>query len=461
MTPYHDIRSAAYVKSCFTRHNVPGHRIPALATAFQQHAEWARQHEAYTDEVPLYSFRIPGRIEVLGKHTDYAGGMSLVCAIEQGLCITAFPSDEPVLTIWHEDFKTTSIFPLGQLPSTPMQAWETYPLTVLRRLQKNFGALRGTHLMISGDLPQAAGMSSSSALMVGLLLALATVNQLPAHPLWNSQIQDLYDLAMYASRIENGGTFGKLSGDSGVGTKGGSQDQTAILCCRPDVLSCFSYRPVQPVETVPIPEGYTFVIAHSGVLAEKAGAAMLRYNRAAQLAHAIPEVWHRATGLQAEHMGELLSAPGFDLYALWKAILQHHHPTFSDLDLQDRLDHFMEELRIVQDARKALKNNDLPLFGRCVLQSQHYAEKLLHNQVDETIFLASKARTLGALAASAFGAGFGGAVWAMVEDEHAAAFTQRWAYEYQLAFPEHQEKAQFFQTHAGPAAFGLFEGALV
>ncbi len=86
-------------------------------------------------------------------------------------------------------------------------------------------------------------------------------------------------------------------------------------------------------------------------------------------------------------------------------------------------------------------------------RSQQAAEKLLGNQVPETIFLAASARRLGAAAASAFGAGFGGSVWALVETAGADGFLAAWADQYRAEFPQHAERSHFFITGAGPAAF--------
>jgi galactokinase len=87
--------------------------------------------------------------------------------------------------------------------------------------------------------------------------------------------------------------------------------------------------------------------------------------------------------------------------------------------------------------------------------SQLAAERLLANQVPETTFLARKARELGAIAASAFGAGFGGSVWALVPDSDTAAFRTRWAEAYAAAFPVAARGSEILITHAGPGAVEL------
>ncbi|MGI9174434.1 MAG: galactokinase family protein, partial [Rhodothermales bacterium] len=83
------------------------------------------------------------------------------------------------------------------------------------------------------------------------------------------------------------------------------------------------------------------------------------------------------------------------------------------------------------------------------------AEWLLGNQVEETVFLAQQARRLGAIAASAFGAGFGGSVWALITAGEAEAFAAAWAERYAAAFPEAAQRADFFTERPGPGAFRL------
>jgi len=88
-------------------------------------------------------------------------------------------------------------------------------------------------------------------------------------------------------------------------------------------------------------------------------------------------------------------------------------------------------------------------------RSQELTDRLLGNQVPETRDLARLAREQGALAASAFGAGFGGSVWALTSDRQAEEFTERWRRAYVDAYPVRGPTSQFFLTGSGPAAFPL------
>jgi galactokinase len=121
-----------------------------------------------------------------------------------------------------------------------------------------------------------------------------------------------------------------------------------------------------------------------------------------------------------------------------------------------RFEHFLlESNKLIPAVADALTKGDLASLGMLVDHSQLAAEKLLGNQVPETTFLARKARELGAIAASAFGAGFGGSVWALVPESDAAAFRTRWAEAYAAAFPVAARGSEVLITHAGPGTVEL------
>jgi galactokinase len=143
-------------------------------------------------------------------------------------------------------------------------------MTVARRVARNFaGDLHGAEIAIASNLPSAAGLSSSSALTIAIFLALDAVNDLHHRDEYLANIRSNEDLAGYLAAVENGQTFGTLIGDRGVGTLGGSQDHTAILCGRAGVLRQFGFCPVKHERDVPLPPDHVFVIAVSGVVAEK------------------------------------------------------------------------------------------------------------------------------------------------------------------------------------------------
>ncbi len=205
---------------------------------------------------------------------------------------------------------------------------------------------------------------------------------------------------------------------------------------------------------VTVPAGHLFVVAVSGVIAEKTGAAREAYNRASLAVRAILDAWRAASGREdASLAAAVANGAARDAGELVKRATVGGFTT--DL-LQARFEQFVEESNaLVPGGGDALQAGDLARFGALADRSQSFAERLLRNQVPETIALAHSARELGAVAASAFGAGFGGSVWALVPDGVAAEFSGRWRSGYAAAFPEAAARAAFLATRPGPAAMAL------
>ena len=248
---------------------------------------------------------VPGRIEVLGKHTDYAGGRSLLCAVERGFCVTAVPRGDAVMRVVDAGNQVEATFRVGEDQAAETR-WRTYPATVARRVARNFpGVLRGADIAFVSDLPRAAGVSSSTALIIAIFTVLAEINRLDEHPAYRENIPTLDALASYLGCVENG-RVGTLAGDSGVGTRGGAQDHTAILRSIPGHLVRYAYSPPAMEAVIPLPSGLTFAIGASGVAAEKTGAAKDQYNRAAEAVAAILDVWREATGHDAPTLFDLI-----------------------------------------------------------------------------------------------------------------------------------------------------------
>ncbi len=407
--------------------------------------------------VPRLAFYVPGRVEVLGKHTDYAGGESIVAAVERGFCLVAFPRSDKRLFLTNVDSAETVAVELSPEISPVRGHWVNYAMTVARRVARNFPEISvGVDLAFGSDLPPAAGMSSSSALIVAIFLALAEVNRLWETERWQENIRIGEDLAGYLATVENGQSFGSLEGDVGVGTHGGSEDHIAILLARPRELLRYLYSPVRFIESIPLPPNWVFAIATSGVVAEKTGTALEHYNAASFRARKLAELWQESTGGKETTLGAIAGLGPEAVAQLRSIVTEHIRDESERAALLSRLEHFvLENQEILPHAARALREGDFVRFGELVDRSQWGAEHLLGNQVPETIFLAKVARQLGAVAASAFGAGFGGAVWALVTCDEVNQFLGKWQEAYEGAFPYRASQAQFFSTRPGPAAFLL------
>lgn len=381
---------------------------------------------------------IPGRIEILGKHTDYCGGRSIVCAIDRGFRAEIDERADGKLVLDNLDTREKVSIDLAQ-PVAAVGHWSNYAAEAARRLTANFGALNGVSIRFRSDLPKAAGLSSSSALMIMIFAALNAVNHLRSRDEFRENITDEFQLAEYLGCVENGQTYHGLQGSTGVGTFGGSQDHAAIILGKADRLTAFSFSPLRHDADFVFPQTHGFVVASSGVSAEKTGAAKDRYNRLSAMVKDVVSASERKMTL-----AEMIEEIGIE------DVRRHIHDTrsvFTTQEMLDRVEQFyIENFEITPTACDALADGKIDQLGDIIDRSQKNAERFLSNQINETIFLQRSAREIGAVAASAFGAGFGGSVYAIVRNNDADEFREEWQRLYTDRHPHNSDACEFFVT---------------
>jgi galactokinase len=411
--------------------------------------------DAMGADLQRWSLWVPGRIEVLGKHTDYAGGRSLVCALERGFCVRVAGRRDSIVRVHAiangESYETSLASPLPAIRGS----WSNYVATVVNRLSRNFDrVLRGADIAFGSDLPPDAGMSSSSALVVATFIALSKANDLRSNTAFRSMISSGEELAAYLGAVENGRPFRDLEGDVGAGIFGGNQDQTAILVSEPGQLARFAWDPVRREALIPIPPGFVFALGATGVHAPKSGAARAKYNRVSLAAQRLVELWNKDTGRSDPMLGAVIMNEHGAVDRIRKLAAKARGGSFTATYLKGRFEQFVAEtVEIIPAASDALERGSLTEFGVAVDHSMRLAESQLGNQVPETVTLQRSARELGAVAASAFGAGFGGAVWALVAEADADAFLTRWSERYAKKHRRASREAVFFLSRAGPHAY--------
>lgn len=386
---------------------------------------------------------VPGRIELFGKHVDYGGGISMTCAIEEGITADVDAIDVAVIDL--EDRRTgrRARVPLRRDARPGGAHGGTYIAAVARRLSRDFGPLRrGVRVVSESTLPRSAGLSSSSAFVTMLTLAVADANQLTERPEWQQHLGDSLALAEYCGAVETGGAFGPWSGERGVGTRGGAQDHVAILCNAENRVGVYGYLPARAVGDAAFPSQWALLVATSGVRATKTGAAQADYNRAADLVHGLLARWNAAQRRDdASLAAALASGPGARLALDLLVNASSEAPV-----LAARLTQFQREIDVVvPGALAAFRSADALALRRWAVESQQGAETALRNQVPETMFLARAALAAGAHASSAFGAGFGGAVWAICDAADAEAVRERWRRLYVSSYPLRASKSEWLR----------------
>jgi len=407
------------------------------------------------DGAPQWRRFTPGRIEIFGKHTDYAGGPSLLAAVPRGSTLAARPRRDGIVRVG--DIFDGQVIEVDPSKPAPPQyrGLQRYTHVVAHRLFRNFpGCELGANIAIASDLPRASGMSSSSALVVGIALALIERAGLRDREEWQRHLRRVHDLAWYLGCVENGLNFPGLPASDGVGTHGGSEDHTAILAVQADHVSLYRFVPVRPLGDTRMPDAWTFVIASSGVQADKADSVKDRYNRAADGVRALHAIWNRHSAAPARSLADALASSPDAVHVLTARLEPSVDGRFTVEDLKRRLQHFIRETARAPQAATAFRAADHATVGALATDSQRDADELLGNQIPETILMAKLARDNGALASSSFGAGFGGSVWSLVPAAEASGFGERWVAAFERAMP-HVGKVSWFAARPGPPATDL------
>jgi len=424
-------------------------------------------HAVFRENFPRYvpqalrAHFVPGRVEVLGKHTDYAGGHSLVMAVDRGFYSVSAPNALDRVRMVPVDRR----YPPCEFPISPMLPhapgdWTNYPKTMVQRLAMNFQRavqLRGVDIAFGCDLPVGAGMSGSSALMIMTYLAFAEANRLTECRKFQRNIRDQIDLAMFLACCENGQTFRQLTGAQGVGTFGGSEDHTEILCGKEGMLSLFQFCPTVHKADLAWNEEWRMAICFSGVRAEKTGAAMEHYNLASLRASRVVEIYNRKYSTRHSFLRDIADEnPTTARAELFARVASATQNDPEGIYLLERFKQFyFEDREIIPQTVTAWIRSDLAAIGNLIDRSHRNSRRYLRNIVEEVDFLQQSARDLGALAASGFGAGFGGSVYAIIPRRQAEGFLRQWKAGYSLRFPQAARNSVFFLSRPGGAACSL------
>ncbi len=199
--------------------------------------------------------RAPGRVNLIGEHTDYSLLPVLPMAIERAICVAASPTADPVITARTDAYDGEER--LVRNGGGPAHGWARYLAGALRELE-DLAPGRGANLSIVSDLPAASGLSSSSALTLGIMAALTAAWGLPL---------DREDLVARAIRAERH-----------AGVESGGMDQAVIAFALAGSALRIDFDPPGR-RPVPIPAGLRFVVANSGEPAPKGSSARDAYNQ--------------------------------------------------------------------------------------------------------------------------------------------------------------------------------------
>jgi galactokinase len=369
----------------------------------------------------------PGRVNLIGEHIDYNGLPVLPIAIDRDIRVDFRVVDDPVVRL---DSPSARFAPFAFQLKRPIEAaargdWSNYVRAAARGLLEHGVELeRGIAGTVTGDVPTASGLSSSSALVVASALALLKANGVEVGsgaegergvgPLPEADSGRAPGRRTSLSRLRLAALMAR--GERFVGLEGGGMDQAACLHGAAGHALRIEFDPLR-VTPVPVPGGWRWVVASSLVRAEKSAGAREAYNeRARQCREALEEVRDAVgvarTSSQASTYRSLVSAG--DLGGLLRRARRVLAPV-----LFRRLRHVVTEGRRVALAEQAMRAGDMPGFGHLMVQSHESLRddyEVSTPELDEIVTVAIEA---GAVGARLTGAGFGGCAVALCDDSTA------------------------------------------
>ena len=358
----------------------------------------ARFAASFDGPPPPRVIRTPGRVNLIGEHIDYCGLPVLPMAIQRGITLALRPRTDRTVRLGNlvprfpewTFVLSRDIAPLGA------GDWGNYPQAAGQAMVRRCGDLMGFDAIVGSDLPVAAGLSSSSALVVAVALALLAANDIRLEPL------ELAALLAQAERY--------------VGTAGGGMDQAIALGARAGHAARIEFDPVR-LTNVAVPSDWRFLVASSLVPAEKSGPARRAYNARTHETTAARELVSRYMHVPgATSYADLFAARSVDELLDAAAKLE---PL-----LRRRYRHVVSEGARVREAEQAMAAGELARFA-ALMDASHASLRddyeVSSAALDQLVEIAHDA---GAAGARLTGAGFGGCIVALAEAETAEQVLQ-------------------------------------
>ena len=326
-------------------------------------------------------FASPGRINLIGEHTDYNGGFVFPGAVDKGMIAEIKPNGTGTVRAYALDLSDYAEFGLTE-ESAPKASWARYIFGVCREIIKRGGNIQGFDTVFSGDVPLGAGMSSSAALESTFAFAL---NELFALGI------DKFELAKIGQSTEH----------NYCGVKCGIMDQFASVfgkagsLIRLDCRSLeYKYYPFNPV-------GYKLVLVDSVVKHELASSA---YNKRRQSCENVVAAIRR-NHPQVEFLRD--------------ASMEMLNEVKADVSAEDymRAEYVIEEIQRVLDVCDALERGDYETVGAKMYETHHGMSKLYEVSCEELDFFNDIAKECGVTGSRVMGGGFGGCTINLVKEE--------------------------------------------
>jgi galactokinase len=405
---------------------------------------------AYGPGEILY-FRAPGRVNLIGEHTDYNHGFVMPVALDKDVLLLARRRTDGVvrLTNIEDQFGPVRFSINPSIPPGPAGDWGNYAKGPAQAMAQRLGRpLLGLDGLVVGQppagVPRGVGLSSSSAVTVVCAVAFAYIND------WSP---DRVTMAQFCAEAE-----------WYVGTRGGMMDHfiallgqerhALFLDCRPDQHGAYT------TEQIPLPQGYAILIADSGVRHCNVGGG---YNQRVAACRAGVKLLQK-TYPNTTHLRDVQQIPWTELETMLPQQVTIGELAAQGVDLGDlpglagdtvlkvrsRCRHVWTENERVKAAASALQRGDIKAFGALLDAAHASARDDYEISCPELEILVKTAREVdGVLGARLTGAGWGGCIVALVEDEAAPAFS---AYVSQKYLARSGHETSIFSCRSAPGA---------
>ena len=341
------------------------------------------------------NFRAPGRVNLIGEHTDYNDGFVMPAAIDLSVFVRMWPREDRILEIRSENFGERVRFDLDQKDPRARKHWSDYPIGVAVMLERAGYRLRGAHLQIHGEVPLGSGLSSSAAVEIATACALTA----------NSNLKiDARKLALLCQRAEN----------EFVGAHVGIMDQFVILFGEAQKALLLDCRSLE-FQLLPLPDTVHLVICNTMVK------------------HALASSAYNERRAQCEAGVEHLKRSLPHIKALRDVTIKELEEFGRDLPdvIYRRCRHVIAENARVLSAGEALEQQRLADFGELMIESHNSLRddyEVSSRELDLMVELAC--RIDGVYGARMTGGGFGGCTINLVDVNHSERFARLMAEEY-------------------------------
>jgi galactokinase len=349
-------------------------------------------------DAPVTRCAAPGRVNLIGEHTDYSGGLVMPAAIDFRTIATIRSRNDARIVLYSQNLAEEVAYSANPLPTKARKHWSDYPMGVAWSLAQEGVRVSGFELSLAGDVPLGAGLSSSASIEVATALALLGLSGVE---------MPLATIALACQRAEN--VF--VGARSGIMDQfiacAGQQDHALLLDCR-----SLEYR------LLPIPSNVRLIICNSMVKHEHAGG---QYNARREEVEEGTRILHR-------HRRSILSLRDATEADLIECRQKMPENVFR------RCRHIITENKRVEVAASALERGDLPAFGVQMAEAHRSIRDDFAASCSELdTLVAIAARLPGCYGARMTGGGFGGCTVNLVEESQAEQFRQAIHEQYRAA----------------------------